>query len=430
MRQTFLLQASHALYLGLFRDITHSIPILVKTVYYTRIRHDLMASYKVFRRTQQDAIFLTQLFNRKMTSYVYNTNNNQRYQQRQQMARTLLSLCIILTAIYILQKFLPALAWGGVFAIATWPLYIRACTRWPKASQSFVLPLLFTAAMSLIFIIPLTMLTLQAIGEAQKTLHWIQRAKEFGIPLPQAIHQIPFGENAITNWWKTHLSNPKDISVFLDSVNSNGIIITRTVSSQIVHRGTLFCFSILTLFFLYKDSATIIQQCHVASCRLFGKSGTTISRQIINSIHGTVQGLILVGIGEGVIMGIVYTIAHAPHPALFGVITAIAAMIPFCAAIAIGIVALLLFLRGCALAGIITFCIGLIVIFIADHFIRPALIGGTTKLPFLWVLFGIIGGAETWGLIGLFIGPAIMAILHMLWRGWTKRDKTPLEKTL
>ncbi|MBO6084931.1 MAG: AI-2E family transporter, partial [Acetobacter sp.] len=198
----------------------------------------------------------------------------------------------------------------------------------------------------------------------------------------------------------------------------------------IVHRGTLFCFSILTLFFLYKDSATIIQQCHVASCRLFGKSGTTISRQIINSIHGTVQGLILVGIGEGVIMGIVYTIDHAPHPALFGVITAIAAMIPFCAAIAIGIVALLLFLRGCALAGIITFCIGLIVIFIADHFIRPALIGGTTKLPFLWVLFGIIGGAETWGLIGLFIGPAIMAILHMLWRNWTKRDKTPLEKTL
>ncbi|MBR2123929.1 MAG: AI-2E family transporter [Acetobacter sp.] len=362
---------------------------------------------------------------RKTTSNcVYNTKSNQHYQQRQQIARTFLGLCIILTAIYTLQKFLPALAWGTVFAIATWPLYIRACIKWPKAAKNSVLPLLFTAAMALIFIIPLTILTLQAIGEAQNTLHWLQHTQEFGLPLPKAINQLPFGKNTITQWWKTHLSNPKNISVLLDSLNNNGIIITRTVSTQIAHRGTLFCFSILTLFFLYKDGTSVIQQCHVASCRFFGKRGVSISRQIVDSIHGTVQGLILVGIGEGVFMGVVYMLTHAPHPALFGVITAIAAMIPFCTAIAIGTVSLLLLLQGSALAGIITFCIGLFVIFIADHFIRPALIGGTTKLPFLWVLLGIIGGAETWGLIGLFLGPAIMATLNMLWRNWTKRERT------
>ena len=43
--------------------------------------------------------------------------------------------------------------------------------------------------------------------------------------------------------------------------------------------------------------------------------------------------------------------------------------------------------------------------FTADHFVRPVLIGGATKLPFLWVLLGILGGVEVWGLIGLFIGP-------------------------
>ena len=59
------------------------------------------------------------------------------------------------------------------------------------------------------------------------------------------------------------------------------------------------------------------------------------------------------------------------------------------------------------------------VIFVADHAVRPALIGGATKLPFLWVLLGILGGVETFGLLGLFLGPAVMAALILLWRQWT-----------
>ena len=49
---------------------------------------------------------------------------------------------------------------------------------------------------------------------------------------------------------------------------------------------------------------------------------------------------------------------------------------------------------------------------------RPVLIGGATRLPFLWVLLGILGGVESFGLLGLFVGPAVMAVLVMLWREW------------
>jgi predicted PurR-regulated permease PerM len=66
----------------------------------------------------------------------------------------------------------------------------------------------------------------------------------------------------------------------------------------------------------------------------------------------------------------------------------------------------------------VVFCTGMAVTLAADHFVRPVLIGGTTKLPFIWVLLGILGGVEAWGLIGLFIGPAIMAALILLWREW------------
>jgi predicted PurR-regulated permease PerM len=63
---------------------------------------------------------------------------------------------------------------------------------------------------------------------------------------------------------------------------------------------------------------------------------------------------------------------------------------------------------------------GFFVAFTADHFVRPALIGGAARLPFLLVLLAILGGLETLGLLGLFVGPAIMAAFVSLWREWTE----------
>ena len=63
---------------------------------------------------------------------------------------------------------------------------------------------------------------------------------------------------------------------------------------------------------------------------------------------------------------------------------------------------------------------GFVVVFIAEHFVRPVIIGNSTRLPFLLVLFGILGGAETFGLLGLFIGPALMTVLMVLWKDWVR----------
>ena len=65
------------------------------------------------------------------------------------------------------------------------------------------------------------------------------------------------------------------------------------------------------------------------------------------------------------------------------------------------------------------------VVFVADHFVRPVLIGGAIRLPFLWVLMGILGGLEAFGILGLFLGPAIMAALISLWREWTDASPAP-----
>ena len=107
-----------------------------------------------------------------------------------------------------------------------------------------------------------------------------------------------------------------------------------------------------------------------------------------------------------------------PHPTLFAAATAIAAMIPFGAALLFCAAAQIVLAAGAVGPAIAIVAVGTVVVFVADHAVRPALIGGATKLPFVWVLLGILGGVETFGLLGLFLGPALMAALHMIWSDW------------
>jgi predicted PurR-regulated permease PerM len=162
----------------------------------------------------------------------------------------------------------------------------------------------------------------------------------------------------------------------------------------------------------------------IGSERLFGRRGERIGLHIVASVHGTLSGLVLVGLCEGFVLGIAYRFAGVPHPVLLGVLTAVAAMIPFGVPLVFLIAAALLVGQGAVTAAIVVAVFGFFVLAIADHVIRPVLIGGATQLPFLWVLFGILGGVETWGLLGLFFAPAIMASLMLLWRELTSSSET------
>jgi predicted PurR-regulated permease PerM len=132
-----------------------------------------------------------------------------------------------------------------------------------------------------------------------------------------------------------------------------------------------------------------------------------------------VNGLVLVGLGEGIVLGVVYVLVGLPYPVPVAALTGVLAVIPFGAPVVFGAAALYLLSQVQIAAAAIVLGAGFFVTFTADHFVRPVLIGGATRLPFLLVLLGILGGLETLGLLGLFVGPAIMAALVSLWREWT-----------
>jgi hypothetical protein len=125
---------------------------------------------------------------------------------------------------------------------------------------------------------------------------------------------------------------------------------------------------------------------------------------------------VVVGLAEGGLMGVVYALAGVPHAALMALLTGLVSVIPMGATLAALLAAGILAALGSPLAGAVVAVVGVVGIFIADHFVRPVMIGDATRLPFVWVLLGILGGVEVWGLIGLVLGPALIAALMLLWR--------------
>lgn len=343
----------------------------------------------------------------------------------QTRASVLAAAALALAALYTLHEFLPSLVWAVIFAIGVWPVFSRAARRWPDHKRT-VLPAAVIVAVLVVFVVPVTLAALPLARDAHGLAAWIEGVRRSGVPPPPILPSLPFGDR-LSALWRDNLGQPGQVSALMSRTLQGGLIGTgRKFASEALHRLVLLGFMLLALFMLLRQAEEVAEQVKVASRRAFGPAGEDVGRQIILSVHGTVNGLVLVGLAEGVILGVVYLATGVPHAALFGLVTALLAMIPFGAAVAFGLAALVLLAVSKVVGAIVVVLVGGVVTFVADHFFRPVLIGGATRLPFVWVLLGILGGVTAWGLIGLFVGPAVLAAMILLWREWVGSQQGPI----
>ena len=323
---------------------------------------------------------------------------------------------LVALGLWILWGFLPALAWAVVLAIAVEPLVHSVHQRLGDGHDTAI-----AAVVSIVFLLVLVVPLVFGITEAARESAQLHQAlRDFrsqGVPEPGWLAGLPGIGPWLAQWWHDHLGSPEAASEVVRRFNpGEWLAQSRTLGADLVHRLILLGFTWLALFLLLRHRGAVLAQIGIAAGKWLGPAARRIGDQAIASVRGTIDGLVLVGIGEGVVMTCAYWLLGVPHPILLGVVTAVAAMIPFGAAVAFALAALLLLAQGSAGAALAVVVIGFIVVAVADHLIRPALIGGATRLPFLWVLLGILGGVERLGLIGLFVGPATMAVLYLLWQ--------------
>jgi len=339
----------------------------------------------------------------------------------QKVSRYVLVGCLFALGIWMLRRFVPALCWAAVLAIATSSLYDRWLSRFRGRHRHVWAAATFTSLIAIVLLVPLAYGAALAVGEAVSLVGaFIDSAHSGPPPLPEWILQLPHVGAWLQTLWD-ELFNSPGAGVARGAISHARPVIafTRVVGLQVARRIVTLAFTLLTLFFVFLNRDRLREEGSIALDRLFGRAVERMLYHVAAAIRATVDGVVLVAVGEGAIMGAVYALAGAPHPVLFGAVTGIFAMVPFAAPIVFAFVSLLLAFQGSLGAAITVAVACTFVVFVADHFVRPTIIGGAARLPFLWVLLGILGGIESFGLLGIFLGPALMAALVSIWHGWT-----------
>ena len=329
----------------------------------------------------------------------------------------LLTAVIVFCALYIVHRFLQPMVWAGVLGITTYPLY-RYFSR-PFGRFNQVSSFLFTCALFTLLMLPLSWIVTILVRESQVFLSYLQFLNDNGNAAPQWLVRIPIIGPELQKLWIAELAHPGDLRVLFSKLHLSLMhtsLVAKQIGAVFAHTSIQIGFTFLTLFFFYRDGNQLFRQIQRVGQNCLGGRWGRYANQLPGALRATVNGTILVGLGVGVLMGLCYHLLNIPAPTLLGFLTAICAMIPFFVPIVFGLIALSLVSQGLLFAAAVVVIWGTVVMFVADHFVKPVLIGGAIELPFLAVLFGILGGVETMGVLGLFIGPIVMVLFVTLWQ--------------
>jgi predicted PurR-regulated permease PerM len=337
-------------------------------------------------------------------------------------ARVVFAIAIVALAVWTAAGFLPPLVWATILAVALWPLYVNFAARL-ASGPSGPAALIFTAIVALILFTPMSLAIYQVAQQGSEIAGWLKNARESGIEVPDWIAHLPVAAEVVQQWWRANLSDPKAATAWLQIVNAdNASDLFNTLGGQLMHRLFMLLFSLFALFVLLSNGRSVANRFAETCDRILGHPGEGVIEKIVDSIRGTVNGTVIVAVGEGLLIGVGYLVAGVPNAVMFTIITTAFAMLPFGAWAAFSAAALTLVSSGGSeVAAVCVFCWGAAIMLAGDHFVWPTLVGGSARLPFLFAFVGIFGGLATFGLLGLFLGPVVMAVLLTVWREWIFR---------
>ncbi|WP_421926072.1 AI-2E family transporter [Neoaquamicrobium sediminum] len=340
-------------------------------------------------------------------------------------ARWLL-VAVLAAGIYFFHGFLVPVLAAMVIGFASWPIYrdiLRRCggNRTIAATVAILLILTF-------LIVPIVIAVSYTITEVGQWFNWAVETNRTGSTTPEWMAALPGIGQWIDEQWYRYIGHPGAIGELVQIVSGANI---GSIYRGVLAAGTgLFdllltlLFMMIALFFVYRDGENFVAQLDTLGERILPMRWERISRVVPATISSTVMGMTLIAIGEGIVLGIAYWIAGVPSPVTLGVITGVMALVPGGAPLSFTLVSVYLVASGSPVAGVALFAWGATELFIVDKTLRPRLVGGPIKLPFLPTFFGLIGGVKTMGFLGLFIGPVLMALLVAIWREWLHEMRT------
>lgn len=328
---------------------------------------------------------------------------------------------IVLLTFSVLQPFVVPLIWGAILAYVSWPLnqrFLRMLRNRVGAAA-----LLTTALVTIAIILPLVWAALLLRVETVLAYAEVQAFLASNPTLPPALRDLPWIGSWAQHTLERLAADPTAMrGQFLVLLEESSVEVTRLIGGVGRNAAKLF-FAVLSMFFLLRDGPRVLRE---ARAILEGILGPRV-HDYLNAIGATTQAvvyaLILGAIAQGVVAGIGYWIFGVQAPVLMGVVTVLIALIPFGAPIVWLTLSIWMMITGDVWSGIGLIMWGLLLVSWMDNIVRPLVISNATRMPFLLVVFGVLGGVLAFGLVGLFIGPVLLAVSLAIWREWFEEHR-------
>ncbi|MNR81811.1 AI-2E family transporter [Acinetobacter johnsonii] len=317
----------------------------------------------------------------------------------------------------VLKYFIVPVLWAAIIAYITWPLYHsvqKLCGPRPTLSATIMISMVV-----LVVGIPLTFAIFMLQHEGRNLFYELQRQVFSGhLDVPQFIRDLPIIGKEVTRTLKEINTDPNSIVQNVSGWFQSHLNYGRLVLSEISKNIFKLCFAVMSLFFFYRDGQTILNQVSKALEMVIGPRIHHYLDTISETTRAVVYGVGLTAIAQALLAGLSYFVAGVPNPMVLTIVTFIFALIPFGPPVAYSAVSLWLFSQGQTIEAIGVMVWGVCVVSTADNVIRPLVISGATQIPFLLIMFGVLGGLASFGMVGLFVGPVILAVLLAIWREW------------
>lgn len=345
----------------------------------------------------------------------------------------LLSLLVLLLFLgfNIIKYFIVPVVWAAILAYMTWPAYLWlqrkfTGTERPNLSASVMLTLII-----LLFGIPLITGIFILQQEARYLYLDLQKQIFSGnLTVPDVVKNLPFIGQEIVRWVAEFNADPSEINRNLGQWLQSHIGYGKFVLNEISKNVVKIFFALFALFFFYRDGLNILRQITRAIEIVIGERIYHYLQTISETTRAVVYGIGLTAVAQALLAGVSYFVAGVPNPMLLTIMTFILALIPFGTPVAYGSVALWLLSKGFTMEAIGVMAWGVCIVSSSDNVIRPLVISGATQIPFLLIMFGVLGGIASFGLIGLFIGPVILAVLLAIWREWIHETEELVEQNV
>jgi predicted PurR-regulated permease PerM len=337
------------------------------------------------------------------------------------LPRTLLAVLamgvLIVACFQLIRPFLSSLLWSVMIVIATWPMMIKLQARlWGKR---WLATAAMTAVLLLVLIVPVCFAVLTILDHTDDITGWAKSAAAVKIPEPPAwLPKLPgVGQTATNHWEKFAATSPQELSKMLAPYA------TKVVGWFVGQAGN---FGMLVLHFLLSIVIAAVLYLHGEGAaagvlafmrRLAGEQGESVAVLAAKSIRGVALGIVVTALVQSVLGGLGLLCAGVPAAMLLTAVMLILCITQIGPGLVLVPAAIWLFWSGHHVTGVI-FSVWTIFCCTVDSFLRPVLIRKGADLPLLLILTGVLGGLISFGIIGLFIGPLILAVSYTLLRAW------------